>query len=84
MTMTTEARINEILASQEFPMLHREGTLAKTKREYAFWFVQLLDAPKGSVEYKLAKRKLRRVSEALMNEHLAVITKVGINNRPNG
>jgi hypothetical protein len=82
--MTNENRINEILTSPEFPMLHREGTLPKTRREYAFWFVQLLDAPKGSVEYKLAKRKLRRVSDALMNEHLAVITKVGINNRPNG
>jgi hypothetical protein len=82
--MTNENRINEILTSPEFPMLHREGTLPKTKREYAFWFVQLLDAPKGSVEYKLAKRKLRRVSDALMNEHLAVITRIGINNRPNG
>ena len=82
--MITNDRINAILANPEFEMLHREGTLPKTKREYAFWFLNVIDAKKGSVEYKLARRKLRRVSDALINEHLAVITRIGINNRPQG
>jgi hypothetical protein len=81
---TLDERINALLADKEILILNQEGTLPKTKREYAFWFVQLIDAPKGSVEYKLAKRKLLRVSDALINEHLAVITRIGINNRPNG
>ena len=81
---TLDDRINAILADKEMLTLNQEGTLPKTKREYAFWLVQLLDAPKGSVEYKLAKRKFRRVSDALINEHLAVITRIGVNNRPQG
>lgn len=79
-----DERISAVLADKEILIINQEGTLAKTKREYAFWLIALLDAKKDSVEYKLAKRKLRRVGDSLINEHLAVITKVGINNRPNG
>ena len=82
--MITNDRINAILVHPEFDILHKEGALAETKRSYAFWFLSVIDAPAGSVEKKLAKRKLAKLRDTLINEHLAVITKVGINNRPNG
>jgi hypothetical protein len=81
---TIDERIGAVLADKEILILNQDGTLAKTKREYAFWLITLIDAKRGSVEYKLAKRKLRRVGDALINEHLAVITRIGINNRPQG
>lgn len=82
--MTTNDRINAILLDPGFGILHNEGTLAETKRSYAFWFLNVIDSPLGSVQRKLAKRKLAKLRDELINQHLAVITKVGIENRPNG
>lgn len=84
MTANTSDRINAILANRDFDLLHKEGTLSETKRAYAFWFLNVIDSPLGSEQRKLAKRKLAKLRDALINQHLAVITKVGINNRPNG
>lgn len=79
-----DERINAVLADKEILIINQEGCLPKTKREYAFWLIALIDAKKGSEEYKLAKRKVKKTGDALINEHLAVITRIGINNRPNG
>lgn len=84
MTANTSDRINAILANRDFDLLHKEGTLAETKRSYAFWFLNVIDSPLGSVQRKLAKRKLAKLRDELITQHLAVITKVGIENRPNG
>lgn len=81
--MNLTDRINAILVNPEFDILHKQGTLEKTKRSYAFWFLAVIDSPKGSIKYKQAKRQLANKRDALINEHLAVITRIGISKSAN-
>lgn len=84
-TNDMNARIEAILADRvNFEILHRPGTLPATRRSYAFWWVSMMDAPKGSLEYKASKKKLRKLLDALTNESCAQVMREGIARNPSG